>query len=264
MKKTASMIKIIKLLFLCSFTSCFIISCKEQKEDFPSNAPLSNYMPLAVGKYFIYRLDSTVASEDAKSLVVHKYQVKDTIDGIVSDAQGRKSYRIRRFINNETGTGTWLDNATILVTPVINTSTGESIEVVDNNLRYIKLKAPLRDGFTWQGNSYINTTTSAVKYLNGWEYVYEDFGLPLKIGSQNYPDALTVLQQPDEGGKLNLSDTTVKFDERNYSIEKYAGGIGLVYREFIHWAFQRDPGDANRYYFEENSYGVKLTLIKHN
>lgn len=264
MKKTASMIKITNLLILCSFFTCFIISCKEKKEDFLSITPLSDYMPLAVGKYFIYRLDSTVSSEDSKSLIVHKYQVKDSIDAIVTDAQGRQSYRIRRFITDSLGIGPWLDNATFFATPVSNTSTGESIEFVDNNLRFIKLKSPLKDGFTWPGNSYINTTTSTVKYLNGWNYTYEDLGLPLTIGNQNYPDAVTVLQQPDEGGLLNLADPAVKFDERNYSIEKYANGIGLVYKEFIHWAFQRDPNDDNHYYFEENSYGVKLTLINHN
>ena len=264
MKHTASMIKIAKLIFLSSFITCFILSCKEQKENFPSITPLSDYMPLTVGKSFVYRLDSTISSDDAKSLVVHKYMVKDTIDAIVTDAQGKPSYRIRRFITDTAGIGPWTDNATFLATPLNNSSTGESIEFVDNNLRYIKLKAPVREGYIWPGNSYINTTTSNLLYLNAWDYTYQNAGLPETIGNQNYPDALTVLQHENEGGRENLSDTSVKFDQRIYSIEKYAKGIGLVYKEFIYWSFQRDPNDAYHYYFQENSYGVKLTLIKHN
>lgn len=264
MKKTASMIKITKQLLACSIVSCLITSCNQKKEDYPSITPLSQYMPLAVGKYFIYRLDSTVSSPDSRTLEVHRYRVKDSIDAIVTDAQGRQSYRIRRFITDSLGIGPWVDNATFLATPVSNSSTGESIEYVDNNLRFIKLKAPIREGFSWPGNSYINTTTTTIKYLDGWEYTYENLAAPLTVGGQTYTDAITVIQQPDEGGRLNLSDTSVKFDEKMYSVEKFASGVGMVYKEFIYWAFQRDPAEVNRYYFQENSFGVKLTLIKHN
>lgn len=264
MKKSASMINTFKLLLVITISSIVVSSCKEQKEDYPALAPLSDYMPLTVGKYFIYRLDSTVISENAKQLLVRSYQVKDSIDAIVTDGSGRQTYRIRRFITDTLASGPWVDNATFYATPVTDPNLGESIEFVDNNMRFIRLKAPIREGFTWPGTSYINTTQSDVQYLNDWQFSYQDVGLPLTIGSQNFPDAITVIQNPDEGGTENLSDPNVKFDERNYSIEQYGKGVGLVYKEFIHWVFQRDVTNSDRYYFTENSYGVKLTLLSHN
>lgn len=266
MKKSASVIKAFKWMAPAICIISLISSCKQQKEDFPYPDTLDKYMPLAVGKSFTYRLDSTIPAIDAKSLVVHRYLVKDTIDAIVNDAQGRPSYRIRRFITDSLGAGPWIDNTTFLATPVSTPSLGASIEFVDNNLRFIKLKTPLKDGFTWKGNSYINTTPGYTNlyYLDDWDYTYQDMGTAATIGTNSYDDVATVLQHPDEGGNANLQDPNVTNDQRIYSIEKYASGIGLVYKEFIFWEFQRDPADAERYYFQDYSYGVKLTLIKHN
>lgn len=273
MKNSVAMSKLFQPLTVILLTLFAFTSCKEQKEDYPAIAPLSDYMPLAVGKYFIYRLDSTVASTDAKSLEIHRYRVKDSIDAIIKDNEGRDVYRVRRFINDSLGSGSWIDNASFTITPVVNAVNGESIEVVDNNLRFIKLKAPIRDGFSWNGNAYINTTSTngGYLYLNGWDYTYESIDAQLTLGNLNFPATITVVQQPytnsqipSDGVNRDITDTTLKFQEKVYAIEKYAKGTGLVYKEFLYSNFQRDAKDASKYYFSENTYGVKLTMIAHN
>ena len=256
--------KLYKLIALSSIIIFFSVSCKPEKETLPEQPELNDYFALKVGRYFIYRLDSTIPREDAKKLIVRSYQVKDTIDAQFMDGDGNVSYRIRRFIRNLDGTGAWAGNATFYATINDKTPNGQAIEYVDNGLRFIKMKKPLRDGFTWPGNSYINTADDNLRYYDAWEYMYEAIDAPLTIGAKNYPASVTVLQQPDEGGKENTDDPSVKFDERNYSIEKYAKGTGLVFKEFIHWVFQRDPADAAIYYYTENSFGVKLTILEHN
>ena len=48
------------------------------------------------------------------------------------------------------------------------------------------------------------------------------------------------------------------YQQRNYSVEVYAKGIGLVYKEFLHWTWQATPPPAH---YENDSYGIKLSLI---
>ncbi|HET9056197.1 MAG TPA: hypothetical protein VFN30_05045 [Chitinophagaceae bacterium] len=264
MKKMTRSTDIAKLLMLIAFISFSIISCKK-KEEIPALSTINEYFPLKVGKYIVYRLDSTVATEDAKRLVVHTYMIKDSVDEQFVDNQGRVSFRISRFIRDSAGLGAWRGNTTLFATLTPNNlGTGGSIEFVENNLRFIKLKEPVREGFVWPGNSYINTNNDFYRYYDGWEYTYEDVGGSLTVGTKNFSSALTVVQQPNEGGTEDLSNPSVKFDERNYSVEKYAKGVGLVYKEFIHWTFHRDELNSNIYYFTENSYGVKLTVLDYN
>jgi hypothetical protein len=47
----------------------------------------------------------------------------------------------------------------------------------------------------------------------------------------------------------------------NYSIERYAKNIGLVYKELLMWEFQATPGGQGG---SLTGFGVKLTMIDHN
>jgi DNA modification methylase len=51
--------------------------------------------------------------------------------------------------------------------------------------------------------------------------------------------------------------TELPFGSTTYSIEKYANGIGLVYKEMIMWDYQ--PSSASK-----TGFGIKLTMIDHN
>ena len=59
--------------------------------------------------------------------------------------------------------------------------TENSIEYVENNLRFLKLRCRLKQDFSWKGNSYIDTysTDSDVKYLDDWDYIYDSIDAPL-------------------------------------------------------------------------------------
>jgi hypothetical protein len=124
--------------------------CSEKEQ--LSTALISEYYPLQIGKYITYRLDSTVYVNLNTKKEVHTYIVQDWVDAEITDNLGRKAYRIRRMMQQKTDTTQWVDNAVFVVTPL-----GKSLEYVDNNLRFIKLQEPIRDDFTWRGNSYINS-----------------------------------------------------------------------------------------------------------
>ena len=214
-------------------------------------APLSDYFPLQIGKYITYDLDSTVFVNFGKQKVIHSYQVKDMIDVAITDNLGRPSFRIIRYSRKNT-TEPWLANNTFMVT-----SSNNSLELIENNLRYIKLNLPIKEESTWRGNSFIDTYTSGndLRYLDNWDYIYDSIGVPLSLHSFNFDNTVRVFQKDEVIGDPKIPGTG--YAEKTYSIEKYAKGVGLVYKEFLHWEYQ---GNTQTY----SGYGVKLSVIDFN
>ena len=239
-----------KFSFIILTTCLLLNSCK--KQDSFTSAPLSDYYPLQVGKYITYNLDSTVFINFNKKDTVIKYEIQDRVDSQIVDNIGRPAFMIHRFIRKN-ATQPWSPNNTFMAVPTEN-----SIEFVENNLRYIKLKLPITQGFTWNGNSYIDSYSlnSDLKYLADWEYTYDSINVALNLGSINIDSTIKVAQIDEFLGQ-DPGDPNTLYAEKNYGVEKYAKGIGLVFKEFIHWEYQ--GVDASYI-----GYGVKLTMIDHN
>jgi hypothetical protein len=80
---------------------------KKETEEFKTEA-IADYMPLAVGKYITYRLDSTVFTNFGRNEEIHKYRVKHVVDAQITDNLGRPSYRILRYLSDSLGHQPWL------------------------------------------------------------------------------------------------------------------------------------------------------------
>ncbi len=249
-------------LLVLIITSLFFSACK--KTDNFSPASISDYNLQTPGKYIIYRLDSLLYVNFGTIDTVVSYFAKDSVDGPVSDSLGRPGFRIFRFLRkNETDP--WVPDNTFLTVPTRN-----RIELIENNLRYIKLQAPISNGFSWKGNAYLDTydinigTTNVMDfnltYLDDWDYMYANLYQPLILGSLPLDSTITVNERDDVIG--DTADVN-SYSERNYSIEKYAKGIGLVYRNFYHIIWQ-PPTNTNNGYFTSDSYGITLTILNHN
>lgn len=266
--------------------------CKKQTENYAVRS-YQDYYPLEVGKYIIYRLDSTVFVNFDTEREVHSYQAKDLVEAEITDAMGRPSYRIRRMIRNVDGTGEWRDNATLMATPL-----NRSLEYVENNFRFIKLTNPVQESYYWEGNSYIDAVGD-YSYLQYWEYSYRDVELPYAVNDNLYENTITVQQIDETTGDPELFPNS--YASRDFSTEVYAKNTGLVYKDFIHWIYQRNivegncriilpnpndapvpcpPGlncdslaltmsgykkcDTIRNSFSYIGYGIKLSAIEHN
>lgn len=244
------------LYFLMCMIFVGLISCKKSF-DVISSEEVSNYIPLQVGKYIIYQLDSTVYTNLGSTKEIHSYIIKDTIQSITTDNLGRKAYRILRFQRSSSDTNNWTHLDAYLA---IADST--SLEWIESNKRFIKMKAPIKNGFSWKGNSYINTISFPdATFLNGWTYTYDKINTPLKLNNIIIPSTISILQNNDTIG--NPSNKKV-YSEINYSKEIYGRNIGLIFKEFTHQVWQ--PGNANNPsgYFEESSYGIKFSILRHN
>ncbi len=231
-------------------------SCKKENQNFTSE-PLSDYYPLQVGKYITYNLDSTVyyINFGQKDSVIH-YQAQDRVDAQITDNLGRPAFRILRFIRKDSSQP-WVPDNTFMAVPTPN-----SIEFIENNLRYLKLELPVKQDFSWKGNSFIDTYSNYtdVKYLEDWDYTYDSIGVPLTINSLTIDSTVKVAERDEFLGQ-DPSIPGTQYAEKNYALEKYGKGIGLIYREFLHWEYQGAQPGRPAYYV---GYGVKMSIIDHN
>lgn len=247
-------------LFLLAIV-CIAPGCEKKTDEYGSDK-LSDYVDMQVGKYILYQLDSTVFINFGQKDTVHTYYAKDVVDAEITDGLGRKSFRIIRYQRDTASSeNSWVASLTYFVTP-----TREAIELSENNFRYVKLKLPVQEGYDWRGNGYLpaNPYKDVFPFSNDediqeWNYVYENVNTPIDINSKNYDSTISVFQV---GDSVNVPITFPDgIAYRNYWIEKYAKGIGLIYREMVMWEYQ-PPAGANAGY--KQGFGLKMTILDHN
>jgi hypothetical protein len=244
-----------KILFAGLIVSIIFSACKKTSEEFKTDA-ISDYAPLIVGKYITYQLDSLVFADNIipKDTVI-SYQVKHVVEDTTTDNLGRKAFTIRRYIRKNAG-DLWVPDNTFTA---INT--GHSYEFIENNFRFLKLVTPIKNGFTWKGNSYIDTSPeySDFDYLSDWDYAYDSLNTPLTLGTITIDSTLKVFETDQVQGDPN--DPAAFFSEIDFSVSNYGRGIGLVYHRFLHQQYQNTD---SRPYGYKTGYGITLTMIDHN
>jgi len=243
------------ILLMVVLVSSILMACKKESEELKMTA-ISEYAPYAVGKYITYQLDSFRYLPFSTRGITITYQVKYLVDAVITDNLGRPAYRIFRYIRKNAN-DTWKQDNTVMA---INT--GTSLEFIENNLRFISLQQPIRQLYSWMGNSYINTSQNDpaepdFKYLEGWEYMYDSVNAPLKLGNITLDSTLKVAQRDENIGTPGF------YNEVNFGVEYYAKGIGLVYKKLLHTEYQPPAGSGSGYY-SDASKGITFTMIDHN
>ncbi len=201
--------KIFFLIVLVSFFAC------TKKKVLPTDSLLGlDYYPLTKGKYVVYDVDSTVYTEIPKDTLYYKYRIKEKITDSFIDNEGATAIRLERYIKKFNPSKTY-DSIPYTIKEVwmVNATT-KNIQVVESNVRYTKLIFPIQQNATWNGNA--NNT------IGEWQYTYDYFDKPETINGNTINNVLLVKQY--------FLPSAISY--QNY-YEKYAKGIGLVYREII-------------------------------
>ena len=105
-----------KIFFSASLLLILIIAGCKKTDNYPS-APLSDYMPMQLGKTITYRLDSLVFLNFGTMDSTFSYLAKDVVEDSISDNLGRPSWRVVRYLSDTTGTQPWSPIETYMVTP---------------------------------------------------------------------------------------------------------------------------------------------------
>jgi hypothetical protein len=252
-------------LSLLAITIFSLFSCTKKSEVFQTDA-LSDYLPLATGKYITYRLDSTVFTNFGSNTEIHKYQVKDSINAQITDNLGRPSFRVYRYMRDSSNANSWTDaqawtNAGVYyITPLT-----DQVELIEDNLRFIKLHLPLRDGFTWKGNKYLPADPYGPLYnfsnddnMAEWDFHYDGDSSAFSYAGINYDNVYSV-EEADEAYNVPITDPSA-YAAKTRAVEKYAKNIGLIYREYELWEYQPNPGSTPY----KTGFGIKQWMINHN
>jgi hypothetical protein len=235
-------------------------SCTKKTETFQTE-PLSDYIPLVAGKSITYEVDSTVFTNFGRNTEIHKYQVKHIVDAVITDNLGRPSYRVFRFIRDSAGTQIWIPNGSFFITPL-----ADQYELIEDNLRFIKLHLPVRDGVNWKGNKFLPPDPYGPLYnfsnddaMEDWDFYFDKLDPTFSFAGKNYTEVYSI-EEADES--INVPITIPNsYATKTRSVEKYSKNIGLVYREYELWEYQPNPGGPSPY---KTGFGIKMWMIDHN
>lgn len=211
-----------------------ISSCSKDKQTYSDGT--ASFYPLKRGHYVEYDVDSVIWGAPAGTKRMAHYQMRYTIADTFTDLQNRASYRVDAIIRNN-DSSQWRSSDVFYVTP-----TSTSIEVVQNNLRFTKLVFPVANGTTWKGNNAINVADQDLSFFADWDYVYSGLGSGYNNGRVSYDNTVTVQERDETVGDPDLQPAD--YATRNFSKAIYAYGAGLVYREFVHWTYDPNPGST--------------------
>lgn len=201
MKKSVFHLGIIIALLISVFTSC-----KKDSVLLPEDLGY-NYFPAEKGLYWIYSIDSTYYNDFTGQTEHYIFQIRDQITNEFTDNSGRKSFIVSRSYRLK-DTMSWSFVKLYYFTP---TSTG--VELVLDNIRYLKLCFPVSPGISWDINAFNTLGPDKVEFT--------DVDIQYMVGNKSFDSTAVVLQE-------NL--TTVIGKEEKYEV--YSRKVGMVYKKF--------------------------------
>ena len=183
-----------------------------------------DYYPQTIGKYVIYVADSTIYDEFTFAATTYKYLIKEKIEEEFTDPEGKPALRLVRYIKKYDSTKTYDQIAWAVKDAWQVNVSATSLEVVEENVRFTKLAFPVKTNASWNGN--------AKNTLGEWMYSYKYMDKKETINA-TYLDKMQSVNSAvplEKVAFVKQKDflTAISYD---YYIEKYARGIGLVYRE---------------------------------
>lgn len=257
--------------FILTLTAAlvFVTSCKKTV-NYTSTSDFSGqltdfFTPLQIGKFAIYRLDSLNYYFYGQLDTVTSYLAKDSVEDSISDASGRPTWILTRYLSDTAGLTGWTPTLSYTVTP-----STQRIELVEDNLRFIKLAWPISQGFSWPGNTnlpyapykdFFDYNDDEHLSLGKWNYTYQQVDQPFTAGGPGYDSTLTVLQANDSINVPIVDDTS--FASRTYWSETYAKHIGLVFRHTEMWEYQPPTPDGTQAGYKIG-FKLTMTLLSHN
>jgi hypothetical protein len=204
--------------FLASL--CLASACNDRMT-LPSPDMGYQYFPLEVGQSWDYRVDSIVFDDRPNGNALDtfssflRYQVRDTF----IDLLGEKAYEIV-LSHRQSSDDPWQAHAIWTAK-----RTTDDVQLNEGNLRFVKMRFPLRPGVLWQPTTYIDASTEVpvgtelIEAYTNWQGAVLSIGSAEVIGDFDF-DAVMTCMQADDDNQL----------ERRFVREKYARGVGLVER----------------------------------
>jgi len=233
------------IIFLALAGLIVVTGCKKDNKQFSVNYGY-NYYPVDSGHYIIYNVDSVTFNYDQINYTrdTSRYQMQaffgDTLHDLLDSVNFRLYYSTRADSNSSWGSP--YETYGLRVTT--------NLQVVENDIRFIKLIFPPQAAEQWMGNLYVPTTGAYTTY-QGWNYYFENIDTTVVISGQTYNNAIVV----SEVNNVSLISKIVR-------TEIYAPNVGMIYQEWEALSKQNvilgwDTG-------AESGFSIHMWAVAHN
>jgi hypothetical protein len=164
------------------------------------------YAPTNSGHEVTYDVRIIVKDEFTGIQDTTSYQLREVIASTFTDIAGRPTQRIERFTRSDS-TQAW-----VISDVWTSNLLKDRFEKNEENNTYVKLRFPIVQDFEWNGNLFNGQLEKT--------YTYTSIHQPYSINGFSLDSTITVLQDDYED-----------LLEKRYELERYATGIGLIYKE---------------------------------
>lgn len=203
------------LRFLCALVVLVVVSCSS--DEVRKTDPGMDFFPLQKGRYQVYDVNEIKYTLGVPETLAYELKIQVVDSFAVQEGYTYVTYRYKRAAGETAWTymDTW-------------SSTLDDRQAVQSeaNTSYLKLKFPLKEGGTWNGNLYNNGTAE--------DYLLQDVGQSQTFNQMAFDNCVTVKQSDNE-------DFVVFLDKRK---EVYAKNVGLVYKETTQLHYCTDTNEG--------------------
>ncbi len=192
-------------IFAVILISIFLVACNNINSNLPPPQDGGNFFYPNIGQSVVYDVEDTQYELTGK-FTVKTYQLKEVNSTTFKDADGKEALRIERY-RRENDAQKWTIDSVFIAKKEIDKALK-----TENNVTYVKIAFPIKEGLKWNGNAYnsLGNDTYELKKVN---QVFQTNG-------QKFDNTFSVIQQNDS--------TLVDLKRR---IEVYSEGIGMIYQE---------------------------------
>lgn len=199
--KISSEIRLVKILLI----SFLLFACDNINSNLPPPQDGGKFFYPKLGQSVVYDVEDTQYELTGK-FTVKIYQLKEINSSIFKDLDGKEALRIERY-RRENESQKWIIDSIFIAKKELDKALK-----TENNVTYVKISFPMKEGLKWNGNAYnsLGNDTYEMKKVN---QIFQTNG-------QKFDNSVTIIQQNDS--------TLVDLKRR---IEVYSEGIGLIYQE---------------------------------
>ncbi|HNQ67269.1 MAG TPA: hypothetical protein PKN32_02740 [Bacteroidales bacterium] len=194
------------LIYILLIFTIFVLSCENENNNNYSVFTGKEYFPLITGNSLIYKVTEITIDKPSEVYDTSIYYLKEITDIALLDNENDTAYRIERY-TKKTLNDNWIIHSVWSAKITENTA-----EKVEENYRYVKIRFPVKTGYSWNGNIFNECESQ--------EYRTSSVNSFYQIGDFAFDSCLTVVH-----------DSSFSLIHKDLAYEVYAYRIGLIYKE---------------------------------
>jgi hypothetical protein len=195
-----------KLLYILLVVPVLFFSCTDENNNPPEVFSGKDYFPLSTGHTLIYKVTEITIDKPSDLYDTVTYYLKEVVDIKILDNENDTAYRVERYKR-------YSESSNWVISDVWESKLSDNTaERVEENHRFVKLRFPVKQDLTWNGNLF-NENESQDYWISALNETYTTEAF-------SFDSCLTVLQ-----------DSSSSLIHKDFACEIYALHKGLIYKE---------------------------------